>query len=165
MAMTITSPAFSEGETIPVKHTCDSSDVSPALAISGVPTGARSLAIICDDPDAPMGTWVHWVVFDIPPDISELPEGFGNGGWAARQLDSTGGPTVHGKTDFGGYGYGGPCPPPGKAHRYYFKLYALDTVLAAGEEEIEAGIFKVDLLKKMEGHILAEASLMGKYKR
>jgi len=152
MALEITSSAFSEGQMIPTRHTCDGPDVSPDLAWSGVPEKTQSLALICDDPDAPIGTWVHWVVFNLPAGadglLAEMPPDaiLENG---AR----------HGINDFRKLGYGGPCPPGG-THRYFFKLYALDTAL-----ELESGITKARLLEAMEGHILAEAQLMGKYKR
>jgi Raf kinase inhibitor-like YbhB/YbcL family protein len=152
MTIKITSTAFTEGSMIPKRYTCDAEDVSPDLAWTGVPEGAQSLAFICDDPDAPMGTWVHWVLFNLPPDISELhaeipPE---------KILKNN---ARHGKNDFGKSGYGGPCPPSG-THRYFFKLYALDTII-----DLESGITKAQLLEAMEGHILDEGQLMGRYKR
>ena len=152
MALTVTSTAFQEGGMIPKQYTCDGADISPPLSWSGVPTGTKSLALISDDPDAPMGTWVHWVLFNIPPDTTKLPEKV-----PADQTLASG--ARHGVTDFGKFGYGGPCPPGG-THRYYFKLYALDTML-----DLTGRITKKDLLKAMEGHILAEGQLMGKYKR
>jgi Raf kinase inhibitor-like YbhB/YbcL family protein len=152
MALEITSSAFAEGEMIPTRYTCDGPDVSPDLAWSGVPETAQSLALICDDPDAPVGTWVHWVLFNIPAGVSGLPSEIppdANMENGAR----------HGTNDFGRLGYGGPCPPGG-THRYFFKLYALDTAL-----DLESGITKARLLEAMEGHIMAEAQLMDKYKR
>jgi len=152
MTIKITSSAFTEGSMIPKRYTCDAEDVSPDLAWTAVPDGTKSLALICDDPDAPMGNWVHWVLFNLPPDINKLhaeippEETLKNG---AR----------HGKNDFGKFGYGGPCPPGG-THRYFFKLYALDTVI-----KLESGITKAQLLTAMERHILDEGQLMGKYKR
>ena len=143
--MKLTSPDFKEGQPIPREHSCDGSDISPALAIEDVPAGAKSLALIMDDPDAPMGTWVHWVVWNIPVDKKQIQKG--------EQLSN------QGITDFGKPGYGGPCPPSG-THRYFFKLYALDTELELGAETT-----KKDLEKAMEGRILAEAKLMGTYKR
>lgn len=148
----ITSPAFEEGGMIPRKYTCDGSDVSPPLVWTSVPEGAKTLALICDDPDAPMGTWVHWVVFNIPASTRELPENI-----PPQKTLASG--AKQGINDFGKIGYGGPCPPGG-THRYYFKLYALDT-----EINLEAGATKTELLKAMEGHILAQGQLMGKYKR
>lgn len=147
MAITLTSSAFTEGGTIPKKHTCDGEDVSPALSWSGLPDGTRSLALIMDDPDAPAGTWVHWVIYDLPPDLSGLQEG-------------TQGLGVEGTTSFRKQMYGGPCPPRGKPHRYYFKLYALDTVLG-----LKSGATKAELEKAMQGHILAQGQLMGRYGR
>lgn len=152
MAITITSSAFTEGAMIPKKHTCDAEDISPDLKWSGVPQGAKSLALICDDPDAPVGTWVHWVLFNIPPDITALQAGI-----PADATLKNG--ARHGKNDFRKLGYGGPCPPGG-THRYYFKLYALDTVLT-----LESGSTKAQLLAAMKGHLLAEGQLMGTYKR
>ncbi len=152
MALVITSSAFSEGQTIPTRYTCDGSDVSPDLAWSGVPEEAASLALICDDPDAPMGTWVHWVLFNVPADADGLP--------AEIPPDATlENGACHGTNDFGKLGYGGPCPPGG-THRYFFKLYALDTEL-----KIDSGITKAELLEATEGHILAEGQLMGTYSR
>ena len=152
MALEITSSAFSEGEMIPARYTCDGSDVSPDLSWSGVPKTAKSLALICDDPDAPMGTWVHWVLFNMPADAVGLP--------AEIPSDATlENGARHGKNDFRRLGYGGPCPPGG-THRYFFNLYALDTEL-----NLDSGITKAQLVEAMQGHILAEAQLMGKYKR
>jgi hypothetical protein len=152
MAIQVTSTAFKEGEMIPRQYTCDGKDVSPPLAWSGVPQETKSIALICDDPDAPMGTWVHWVLFNLPPTSSSLSEGVSS----SRSLDNGG---KHGKNDFRKLGYGGPCPPGG-THRYYFKLYALDSMLT-----LDSGISKADLVKAMQGHILAEGQLRGKYKR
>jgi Raf kinase inhibitor-like YbhB/YbcL family protein len=152
MTIKITSSVFTEGSMIPNRYTCDAEDVSPDLAWTGVPEGTKSLAIICDDPDAPMGTWVHWVLFNLPPDINELH--------AEIPLEKTlKNGARHGKNDFGRFGYGGPCPPSG-THRYFFKLYALDTRI-----KLESGITKAQLLEAMNGHILDEGQLMGKYKR
>jgi len=152
MAITITSTVFTEGSMVPQEYTCDGEDISPPLAWSGVPDGTKSLALICDDPDAPMGTWVHWVLFNIPAHIMELPAKIPH-----EKIIQNG--AKHGINDFRKFGYGGPCPPGG-THRYYFKLYALDT-----EINLEAGITKAQLLKTMEGHILAEGQLMGRYSR
>ena len=150
--MEIKSPAFEDGGMIPAKYTCDDQDISPPLEWSNVPEDAKSLALICDDPDAPMGTWVHWVIFNLPPDKKELPENMPSD----ASLENG---ALQGMTDFGRTGYGGPCPPGG-THRYYFKLYALDTKL-----DQKAGVTKARLLKAMEGHVLAECRLMGKYTR
>ncbi len=152
MDIKITSSAFAESGMIPPKYTCDGQDVSPPLRWGSVPEGTRSIALICDDPDAPMGTFVHWVLYNLPAEARELPEGvpvqetLPNG---ARQ----------GTSDFGTTGYGGPCPPGG-THRYFFKIYALDAPV-----ELSAGATKAELLGAMEGHILAQGQLMGKYRR
>jgi Raf kinase inhibitor-like YbhB/YbcL family protein len=151
--MKITSTAFEEGATIPARHTADGADVSPPLLWSGVPAEAKSLALICDDPDAPRGTWVHWVAFNLPTDLTGLPEGVP----ATATLSPRG---RHGKNDFRKFGYGGPSPPPGKPHRYFFKLYALDIAL-----ELPEGATKAQVETAMKGHVLAEAHLMGKYGR
>ena len=152
MAITITSSAFTDGGMIPRQYTCDGEDISPPLAWTGVPESTKSIALICDDPDAPVGTWVHWVLFKIPPSTKDLPANVP----PKETLDNG---AKHGTNDFRKLGYGGPCPPGG-THRYYFKLYALDA-----ETSSEAGITKAQLLKDMEGHILAEGQLMGRYKR
>ena len=152
MDIKVSSEAFEEGGMIPAKYTCDEDDISPPLAWDSVPEGTKTLALICDDPDAPMGTWVHWVLFNLPVDISELP---GNVP-PERELESG---AKQGTNDFGRIGYGGPCPPGG-THRYYFKLYALDAEL-----DLEAGARKPKLLEAMEGHILAKGQLMGRYSR
>jgi hypothetical protein len=153
MTMQITSSAFTEGQPIPKKNTCEGADVSPPLAWTNVPEGAKSLALICDDPDAPMGTWVHWVLYNLPPDTRTLGENVPK----KPALDNG---AMQGTSDFRRPGYGGPCPPPGKPHRYFFKLYALDTVLA-----LKDGAAKKDVEKAMQGHVLAEGQLMGTYKR
>jgi len=152
MEIKITSPAFVPGGKIPEKYTCDGIDVSPPLAWTSVPGGTKTFTLICDDPDAPMGTWVHWVLFNLPVDTIELPENI----LPERELESG---AKQGMNDFRKIGYGGPCPPGG-THRYYFKLYALDT-----EINLETGATKQELLKAMEGHILAEGQLMGRYER
>lgn len=143
----ITSPAFEDNGSIPAKYTCDGLDASPPLAVGNVPAGARSLALIVDDPDAPAGTWVHWVLWNIPPATAEIGENAVPPG--AQQ----------GKTDFGRNDYGGPCPPSG-THRYFFKLYALDATLSLGPATT-----KKALEKAMEGHVIARAQLIGLYKR
>lgn len=153
MAMDIESASFEHGQTIPRKHTCDGPDLSPPLEWSGVPTGTQSLALVADDPDAPMGTWVHWVIYDLPGETRALPEGI-----PTTETLPRGG--VQGRNDFGRVGYGGPCPPPGRPHRYFFKLYALNARV-----NLPPGATEQDIQKAMEGHILAEAELMGTYGR
>jgi Raf kinase inhibitor-like YbhB/YbcL family protein len=150
-ALQISSPAFSAGETIPKKFTCDGPDVSPQLKWNEPAANAQGFALIMDDPDAPAGTWVHWVLYDVPADTRELPEG------EAKQEQLASG-ARQGRNDFGKIGYGGPCPPPGKAHRYFFKLYALDSRL-----NLKARANKGQVERAMKGHILAEAELIGKY--
>jgi len=150
--MKLVSSAFDEGEMIPKKYTCDDMDISPPLNWTSVPEGTNSFAIICDDPDAPMGTWVHWVIYNLPANINELSEN-------VPALESLPNGAKQGRNDFGKIGYGGPCPPGG-THRYYFKIYALKKEL-----DIEVGITKSGLLKAIEGHILSEAQLMGRYRR
>ena len=152
MEIKITSSAFEEGGLIPAKYTCDGADVSPPLQWDAVPEGTRSIALICDDPDAPMGTWVHWVLFNLPSDAKELAENI-----PTEETLPNG--AKQGVNDFGRVGYGGPCPPGG-THRYFFKIYALDT-----EVGLEASADKRRLLKTMEGHILGQGQLIGKYKR
>jgi hypothetical protein len=152
MAMKITSPAFKEGTMIPARYTADGQDISPPLKIEGVPAEAKSIAMISDDPDAPVGTWVHWVVWNLSPEKTEIPEAMPSAG----QLPDG---TRQGTTDFGRTGYGGPAPPSG-THRYYFKVYALDTML-----QLRAAATKSELETAMRGHILAESQLMGRYQR
>jgi hypothetical protein len=149
----LTSTAFQAGEAIPRKHTCDGPDPSPALGWAGVPDGARSFALLCEDPDAPVGLWVHWVIWGLPPDSTSLPEG------VAKEKLLPGG-VAQGTNDFKRIGYGGPCPPPGKPHRYYFKIYALDTTLT-----LPPGATRKELLKAIEGHVIGEGELMGVYGR
>jgi Raf kinase inhibitor-like YbhB/YbcL family protein len=152
MSIKLTSSAFEEGGMIPGKYTCDGENVSPALQWSGIPDGTQSNALICDDPDAPAGTWVHWVLFNIPTDITEFPENIP----PDRILENG---AKQGINNFRRLGYGGPCPPGG-THRYFFKIYALDIEIG-----LEPGATKAQLLKAMEGHILDEGQLMGRYKR
>lgn len=151
--MQLTSTAFQEGAAIPAQYTCDDRNVSPPLKWSGVPSQAKSLALIADDPDAPVGTWVHWVLYDLPASTTELAEDTPKGQFlpgGARQ----------GLNDFKHLGYGGPCPPPGKPHRYFFKLYAVDRTL-----DLKPGATKKEVEKAMDKHILAQGQLMGTYKR
>ena len=135
-----------------MKYTCDGSDVSLPLVFADIPAGTQSLALIMDDPDAPMGTWVHWVVYNIPPDLEGLPE-------AVPPVPLLDYGIRQGVNDFGKTGYGGPCPPGG-THRYFIKLYALDVPM-----EEEAGLSKAELLSLMKGHVIAEAKWMGTYSR
>ena len=151
-AMKLSSPAFRNGGMIPGKYACDGRDISPPLSWERSPRGTAGFALICDDPDAPAGTWVHWVYYDIPADTRELPEDV-----PPRVTPPAGG--KQGTNDFGRIGYGGPCPPAG-THRYFFRLYALDTVL-----DLDPGLTKGELLGKIQGHILGQAQLMGKYSR
>lgn len=153
MTLDLTSSAFEDGETIPSKYTCDGIDTSPPLQWSGVPEGAKTLALICDDPDAPLGTWVHWVLYNLPADTTSLPEGVPMHGAVEDGV-------FQGKNDFKRIGYGGPCPPAGKPHRYFFKLYAIDSEL-----DLKPGAKKKDVEKAMKGHVLAEGRLVGMYKR
>jgi Raf kinase inhibitor-like YbhB/YbcL family protein len=150
-ALQISSPAFSAGETIPKKFTCDGPDVSPNLAWSNVPAKSQSFALLMLDPDAPARVWVHWVLYDLPADARELPEGVAK---QEKPLDGA----RQGLNDFGKIGYGGPCPPPGKPHRYFFEFYALDSKL-----DLKAGANKGQVERAMKGHILAQAELIGKY--
>jgi len=152
MDIKITSSAFQDGGLIPAKYTCDGADVSPPLQWDTVPEGTKSIALICDDPDAPMGTFVHWVIFGLPAETRQLAEKVP----ADKTLPSG---ARQGTSDFGRVGYGGPCPPSG-THRYFFKIYALDTKV-----DLPAGARKSDLLKAMQGHILSQGQLIGKYKR
>ena len=153
MRIQVNSTAFAQGQPIPSRHAYDQEDISPDLQWSGVPSTAKSLALICDDPDAPVGTWVHWVLFNLPPGTQNLPEGV-----PKKELLESG--ALQGTNDFGKIGYGGPCPPPGKPHRYFFKLYALDAML-----NLKAGAKKADVERAMKGHILAPGELMGRYGR
>lgn len=154
MAFELKSSAFQHDQSIPRKYTCDGADVSVPLKWSDPPRGTKSFALIADDPDAPVGIWVHWVLYDLPADITRsLPEGV-----PAQGTLKSG--AVQGINDFKKVGYGGPCPPPGPTHRYFFKLYALDQ-----KTLLKPGATKAQLLSAMEGHILAEAQLVGLYKR
>ena len=148
LKMKISSPNFSNNEFIPSEFSCEGKDINPELYIEDVPKEAKSLVLIVDDPDAPMGTWTHWTLWNISPDTKviksgEVPQG-----------------AVEGKTDFGRPGWGGPCPPKGNAHKYFFKLFALDTLL-----DLKQGASHKDLEKAMEGHILDKAELIGLYQR
>lgn len=153
MAFELKSAAFSASGEIPKKFSCDGPDVSPALSWGDPPTGTQGISLIMDDPDAPVGTWVHWVLYDLPATARELPENVPKD----QELKSG---ARQGRNDFGKIGYGGPCPPPGRPHRYFFKLYALDTKV-----NLKTGASKAELEKAMRGHILAQTELMGRYKR
>jgi Raf kinase inhibitor-like YbhB/YbcL family protein len=151
MAFKVFSSAFSDGGWIPSLHSCEGADVSPSLEWSGEPEGTRSFALAVDDPDAPSGTWTHWLLFDIPSTVHTLAQGYKAG--------SVG---VSGKNDFGKLGYGGPCPPKGHGpHRYFFKLCALDVATL----EITAGVTAAGVTRALEGHALGKARYMGRFER
>lgn len=152
MTLQVTSPVFEDGGMIPQQYTCDDANISPPLSWEAVPQETRSLALICDDPDAPGGTFVHWVVYDLPADLEELPENL-----PRDKTFPIGGEQGINSTEE--MGYMGPCPPSG-THRYFFKIYALDKQL-----NLPAGETKDKLLKAMEGHILAQGQIMGRYQR
>jgi hypothetical protein len=149
----LTSEAFGPQEAIPQRFTCDGEDISPPLSWSAPPDATRSFVLIMDDPDAPMGTWVHWVLFNVPSDERALPENVP----AEEQLSDG---SLHGKNSWGRSDYGGPCPPSGSTHRYVFKLYALDTQL-----DLEAGATKKQVLDAIDGHVLGYGELVGTYSR
>jgi Raf kinase inhibitor-like YbhB/YbcL family protein len=153
LSLQIRSTAFQAEATIPQHYTCDGKDASPPLTWSTPPVGTQNLVLILDDPDAPVGTWDHWVLFNIPYSTVSLPEGIP----AEPVIDGIG---VHGSNSWRRIGYGGPCPPQGAVHRYYFRLYALDTPL-----DLEAGASKKEVEEAMQSHILAEGQLMGRYGR
>ena len=150
--MKILSPAFQHEGMIPEKFTCKGQDISPALKWENAPAGTKSFALVCDDPDAPVGTWDHWLLFNIPSSVHELQEAI-----PAKNELANG--ARHGRNSWGRNDWGGPCPPSG-THRYFFKLYALDILL-----DLKAGATKKELTKAMQGHILEQAELMGKFKR
>jgi len=153
MAFTIKSAVFGDNELMPAKYTCKGEDVSPPLTWKDLPQGTKSIAVICDDPDAPFVTWVHWVIYNVPADASGLPEGI-----PPKEKLPNG--SLQGKNSFRKIGYGGPCPPPGGPHRYFFKIYALDSPL-----EVKAGLGKKELLNAMQGHLLGKTQIIGKFKR
>jgi len=144
--MEISSPAFEQSQPIPQKYTCEGENVSPPLSFEGIPKGTKSLALIVDDPDAPSGTFDHWIAWNLSPQSTVLSEGASA--------------PSNGKNHYGVLEYRGPCPPPGKPHRYFFKVYALDSVL-----DLPEGSSKAQLEQSMQGHILSQAQLMGTYKR
>ena len=152
LPMELASTAFKNGEVIPQKYTCEGADVSPALSWAEAPQGTKTLVLIVDDPDAPVGTWVHWVLFNLPATARALTEA------VPKTATAVGG--LQGRNDFQQIGYGGPCPPRGKPHRYFFKLYALDAVL-----DLRPGATKRDVEAAMKGHIQANGELMGTYQR
>ena len=152
MPFELTSSAFAHEGSIPSKYSCDGEDVSPPVAWSEPPEGTQSFALILDDPDAPAGIWVHWILYNIPAEARSLPEG------VPATVELADG-SMHGKNSWRRMEYGGPCPPGG-THRYVFKLYALDTML-----DLAAGASKERLTQAMEGHILDQAELLGTYTR
>jgi Raf kinase inhibitor-like YbhB/YbcL family protein len=154
MEIEVVSTAFQEGGAIPVQYTCDDANISPPLRWGGIPKNSRSLALICEDPDAPSGVFVHWVIFNLPPIVADLSEAVPT----TEELVESG--AVQGRNDFKNIGYDGPCPPPGKPHRYFFRLYALDVKL-----DLEPGASRQEFERAAKGHILAEGRLMGTYKR
>jgi Raf kinase inhibitor-like YbhB/YbcL family protein len=155
--MQLTTMAFETGGRIPVRYTCDGEDLSPPLAWSGIPKGTAGFVLIMDDPDAPPGTWVHWVLFDLPSDTKQLAEGL-------PKTETVEGGGTHGAcwgvSSYSRVGYHGPCPPPGSPHRYFFRLYALDAPLG-----LPAKATKEEVLEAMRGRVLAEAELTGVYGR
>jgi Raf kinase inhibitor-like YbhB/YbcL family protein len=153
LAFELTSRAFSPGATIPARHTCDGPDVSPPLAWTSPPAGAKGFALVCEDPDAPRGLWVHWVLWGVPATATSLPEG-------VTPDETLPDGRRHGRNDFGKLGHNGPCPPPGATHRYVFRLYALDAVPA-----LDPGATRAQLLDAIRGHVLGEAELTGRYGR
>jgi hypothetical protein len=153
MAFQLESSAFENGKTIPRKYTCDGEDVSPPLTWKGAPEGTKSFALICDDPDAPLMTWTHWVVYGIPANVDKLQEGL-------PKAEVVAGDIKQGSNSGRRVGYAGPCPPGGKAHRYYFRIYALDS-----DTDIGPGESKKHLERAMIGHVLDEAETMGLYAR
>lgn len=152
-ALTLRSASFDNGGPIRSTYTCDADNISPELSWGDVPSGTKSLALICDDPDAPSKTWTHWIIFNIPPEKKGLEE-------AVPMVGTFDDGTIQGLNDFGKIGYGGPCPPPNGAHRYFFRLYALDNNLILDEYASKDAV-----LRTMQGHILAEAEIFGTYSR
>jgi Raf kinase inhibitor-like YbhB/YbcL family protein len=153
MSFALKSTAFANGGEIPRRYTCDGADLSPALSWDDVPAGAQSLALIADDPDAPVGTWTHWIAWNIPAKATLLPEG-------VPKVEALDNGARQGRNDFKRIGYGGPCPPPGKPHRYFFKLYALDARL-----DVKAGAGRNELELAMKPHVLSQTAWMGTYRR
>lgn len=155
MAFELTSSAFDADETIPTRHTCDGDDVSPPLAWSDPPDGTEAFALVASDPDAPGGTFVHWVLYDLPGHATGLPDDVGG----AQRLENLG-EAKQGRNDFGDVGYGGPCPPGGETHRYVFRLHALDATLG-----LDPGVALEEVERVMEGRVLGAAELTGRYAR
>lgn len=153
MALSVSSSVFQEGESIPTKYSCEGQDISPPIKWEAPPAGTQSFALIVDDPDAPVGVFTHWVLFNLPADNRELPEAVP----VQSQLPNG---AFQGRNDFGKIGYGGPCPPLGRPHRYQFALYALDQPL-----DLKPGASKQQVLESMQGHILAQGQLTGRYQR
>ena len=153
VSLELKSPDFTPGGDIPKQFTCEGANISPALKWNDPPTAAKSFVLIADDPDAPVGTWVHWAIFDLPANLRALPQN------VPKNEQSADG-TRQGRNDFGEIGYGGPCPPPGKPHRYFFKLYALDAKL-----NLAPGATKQQVERAMQGHILAQGECIGRFSR
>jgi Raf kinase inhibitor-like YbhB/YbcL family protein len=153
MMIQLSTSSFTPGAVIPKKFTCSGADISPELSWSAPPAGTKSWALVVDDPDAPAGTWNHWLLYNLPPSIHELPEN------QPRTPELANG-ALQGKNDFGKTGYNGPCPPPGKPHRYFFRLYALDTKL-----DLKAGADRGTLAQAIKGHVVGEGELMGTFGR
>jgi Raf kinase inhibitor-like YbhB/YbcL family protein len=153
VSLELKSPDFTPGGNIPKQFTCEGANISPVLKWNDPPAAAQSFVMIADDPDAPVGTWVHWVIFDLPANLRSLPQ-------SVPKNEQLADGSRQGRNDFGEIGYGGPCPPPGKPHRYFFKLYALDAKL-----NLTAGAAKKDVERAMQGHILAEGEYIGRFSR
>jgi len=153
MSFELKSPDFTQGSTIPLQFSCVGADISPALEWKAPPPDTQSFALIADDPDAPVGTWVHWILYNLPASAHSLPQ---NSPKSEKVKDGT----LQGRNDFGKIGYGGPCPPSGKAHRHFFKLYALDAQLT-----LQSGATNKDLERAMKSHILEQAETMGRFSR
>jgi Raf kinase inhibitor-like YbhB/YbcL family protein len=153
MAFELKSSAFPQGGDIPKKHTCDGADLSPALEWTSPPGGTKAFALVCEDPDAPSGLWVHWVLWGIAPTATALAEG-------VKRDQTLADGSRQGRNNFGKVGHNGPCPPPGKPHRYFYRLYALDSV-----PDLEPGATRQQLLDAIKGHILGQAELVGRYGR
>lgn len=150
--MIVRSDSFEEGGSIPPRHTCDGADVSPPLEWSGAPDSTAAYVLVSDDPDAPVGTWVHWLLYDLPAAMTSVPEG-------VPASDTLAGGGTHGRNSWGRIGYGGPCPPSG-THRYFFRVYALDRPLG-----LRPGATRAEVDAAMRGRVIAEGSLMGRYRR